>query len=73
MLVVTSHHAYLPSREGAPATLEVCSTTGRILAIHDEWRPRSHYPDLSASDYIDTGAQWLLPGVRRDHMRMNGC
>lgn len=65
MLVVASRHAYLPSRQGAPATIEVCSTTGRILAIHDEWRPRSHYPELSASDYIDTGAQWLLPGVRQ--------
>lgn len=64
LLVVTSQHAFLDqSTTGGPATLEISLSTGKISSIHRERRSPSLYPDLPADRYIDTGDQWLLPGV----------
>lgn len=52
--------------DGAPATVEVDSASGRVKRIHaGHLLQRSELADAVADeDWIDVGDRWILPGVR---------
>lgn len=62
LLVVVASTAFLPTGP-SPVTLHISLDSGRILDIHHELRPRSHYPHLDSDRYIDCNSTWLLPAV----------
>lgn len=74
MLVVTSRHAFVEG-VATPATLEI--NAGIITAVHLEHRSRAqHQATLDPSstiefEFIDTGSNWLLPGLFDCHVHLN--
>ena len=64
LLVFTSARVLLTSQsEPCPATIEVSLLTGlitRILPIHS---PRSAYPTVADTHWVDAGSHTILPGL----------
>lgn len=63
------------SPDGAPATIEVDWTTGRVKRIHSG-RPldRSELAGTVADeDWIDVGNDWILPGVSPSSVQASRC
>ncbi|SGY44299.1 BQ5605_C001g00139 [Microbotryum silenes-dioicae] len=74
MKIFTTSHCYFPSASsGIPATIEVCSSTGLVTAIHRNVRKsREEYPYVNDEDFIHVADQyWLLPGLVDAHVHLN--
>ncbi|SCZ98565.1 BZ3500_MvSof-1268-A1-R1_Chr3-1g05467 [Microbotryum saponariae] len=74
MKIFITSHCYFPSASsGIPATIEVCSSTGLVTAIHRNVRKsREEYPHVNDEDFIHVADQyWLLPGLVDAHVHLN--
>ncbi|KAA1468042.1 allantoinase [Dentipellis sp. KUC8613] len=70
--IYTGSQVLLPgSKAPQPATIEVSSDTGKIVAVHREQRSRDTYPNVDDEHWIDAGDLYLLPGLVDAHVHLN--
>ncbi|KAI9599357.1 allantoinase [Syncephalis fuscata] len=72
MQVITGQQVLLSANDTpGPHTIEVCSTTGRIIAIHPRHALRTDYANLDANAFVDAADLLVMPGVVDAHVHVN--
>ena len=63
-IVFTSQNVLLPGKDDpSPATIEVDSSTGKIVSVRLSYSSRSEYPSVADDQWIDVGEHCILPGL----------